>query len=110
MEIPTEILYPVQAALEQWTDQREIHADDLEDVLVFILHLRTVLVKLGMTCQGFQCRQKNGQTLLTVKAHESDTPLVAFVTGPNPTGCMRRFLSLFEQDKLPWTRDRYPWI
>lgn len=110
MDIPTEVLYPVQAALEQWTDQREIHADDLEDLLVFILHLRTVLVKLGMSTQGFQCRQKNGQTLLTVKVHEGQTPLVAFVTAANPTSCMVRFRSLLEHDKLPWTRDKYPWI
>lgn len=110
MEIPTEYLYPVQAAMEQWEDQRILSAVDLENLLLFVLYVPKVLSQLGMRHQGFVCRQKQGQHLLTVKVREGETPLVVFVTSDTPTGCMVRFLDLLERDKLSWVKDRYPWI
>lgn len=110
MEIPTEYLYPVQASMEQWEDQRVLPAVDLENMLLFLLYVPKVLSQFGMTYQGFVCRQKRDQTLLTVKAREGETPLVVFVTSNNTTGCMVRFLDLLESDKLSWVKDRYPWI
>jgi hypothetical protein len=110
MDIGEEILYPVQAALEQWTDQRVIGAVDLENLLLFVLYVPKVLSQIGLRYQGFVSRQKNGQTLLTVKATEGETPLIVFVTSDTTTGCMVRFLDLLEHDRLSWVRDRYPWI
>jgi hypothetical protein len=110
MDINPTLLAPVQAALEQWTDNRVIHADDLEDLLLYILHVHSVFVNSGLVYMGSVFRQKEGQTLLTVKAVEGTTPLVVFITAGNPTSCIRRFWDLWHNDKVPWVRDRYPWI
>lgn len=109
MEIATKFLYPVQAAMEQWTDGRVIDAADLESLLLFMLYVPKVLSQFGIKYGGHVARQKNGQTLLTVKAKEGDTPLVVFVTSDTTMGCMARFLDLLESDRLTWVRDRYPW-
>lgn len=110
MNIPDTVLYPVQASMEQWTDQRVIEAADLETLLLFMLYVPYILSQSGITFMGHVCRQKQGQVLMTVKARESLTPLVVFVTSDTPVGCMHRFLDLMENDKLTWVKDRYPWI
>lgn len=109
MNIPEEYLYPIQASMEQWSDARVIDAIDLENLLLFLLYVPKVLSQLGITYHGLVARQKQGQTLLTVKAREKDTPLVVFVTAGSTIGCMTRFLDLMEKDRLTWVRDRYPW-
>ena len=110
MEIPTEYLYPVQAALEQWTDGRVIDGVDLETLLLFVLYVPKVFSQLGIKIQGHAFRQKQGQTLLTIKAFEGETPLVVFITAASTISCMHRFLGLLERDKLTWVRDKYPWV
>lgn len=110
MDILQEYTYEIEAALEQWTDQRVITALELQDLLLFLLYVPKVLSQSGVRMDGFTCRQKNGQRLLTVKAKEDGTPLVAFVTAASTTSCMSRFLNLLEDDKLTWVKDRYPWI
>lgn len=109
MEIDTNILYPVEAAIEQWTDQRVIEALDLQTLLLFVLYVPKVLSQTGVRFDGYVARQKQGQILLTVKAKENGTPLVVFVTAPTTIACMSRFLDLLEDDRLSWVRDRYPW-
>lgn len=110
MHIEPEVLHPVQAALEQWTDERIIRAGDLENLLLFFLYVPKVLSQIGMRYQQHSCRQKNGQTLLTIKVREGDTPLIVFVTSDTTIGCMTRFLDLLEDDRLNWVKDRYPVI
>lgn len=109
MEIPTNYLYPLQASMEQWDDTRIIGPTDLESMLLFWLYMPNVLSQNGLQYRGAIFRQKEQQTLLTVKVVESGTPLVVFITSNNSTGCMVRFWNLFEDDKLSWVRDRYPW-
>jgi hypothetical protein len=109
VNIPDEVLYPLEAAMEQWTDARVIPAEDLQDLLLFVLKMPFVLSQFGMRLGGFSCRQKHTQTLMTVKVQEGDIPLVAFITANSTIGCMARFLSLFEDDKLTWSKDKYPW-
>jgi len=108
--VPTDVLYPVQASLEQWTDQRVMLADDLEDTLLFIVHLSRILVNIGHRLCGYQFRQKNGQWLMTIKVRSGDLPLVVFVTASTPSSCMSRFIDLYENDRLTWIQDKYPWI
>lgn len=109
MELPTNCLYPVQEALEQWTDQRTIDAADAETLLLFVLYGPSILSQSGKRWCGYVCRQKGDQVLLTLKAKENETPLVVFITADTTIGCMSRFFSLFEDDRLKWVRDRYPW-
>jgi hypothetical protein len=96
--------------MEQWTDSRVIGSIDLENLLLFMLYVPKVLSQNNYRYNGHVVRQKNGQTLLTVKVHEGETPLVVFITSDTPTGCMVRFWDLFEHDRLTWVKDRYPWI
>lgn len=110
MNIPQEILYELGAAMEQWTDARVISTLHLENLLMFYIYTPEVLSQFGIQLLGHSWRQKNGQTLLTVKVKEKDTPLVGFITSDTPIGCMVRFLDLLEDDRLNWVRDRYPWI
>jgi hypothetical protein len=110
VQIPEDVIYPLQAAMEQWTDQRVISAEDLEDLLLFVLYMPKVTSRMGVKLQGFTCRQKQGQYLMTIKAKEEGVPLVVFITGESTIGCMSRFLNLWERDRLSWTKDRYPWI
>lgn len=109
MHIPDNSLYPVLAAMEQWTDKRVIDDVDLQNLLLFLLCVPKALSQNGTNLKGFSCRQKNNQTLLTVKGWEGETPLVVFITSATPIGCMGRFLALMEDDRLTWVKDRYPW-
>lgn len=110
MEIPTEYLYPVQAAMEQWEDGRVIGSVDLENLLLFVTYGQKVLSQSHTTLDGFVFRRKLDQWLLSVKAHEGETPLVVFITSDTTTGCIVRFWDLYENDRLKWVKDRYPWI
>jgi hypothetical protein len=109
-KIPEEFLFPVQAALEQWTDQRVIRDDALESLLLFECYLHGILYQSGVRLDGYVFRQKQGQWLLTIKAHQGETPLVVFITSDNPTSCRSKFLDLLEDERLTWVRDKYPWI
>lgn len=110
MSIPQESIYAVQAAMEQWSDQRVILADDLEDLLLFWRYVPNALSQLGMRLLGFQLRQRDGQYLLTVKVAQGSTPLVTFLTAASTMGCVRLFVSQLDDDRLSWHRDKYPWI
>jgi hypothetical protein len=107
MDVPNNVDLELSAALEQWTDQRLITADDLYDVLALMVHHHAVFVNSGHTLSGFSFRQQPTQWLLTVKVKETGTPLVVFVSGENPTGCVRRFFNLYTSDRLSWVRDKY---
>lgn len=107
MDVPNKVDLELSAALEQWTDQRVISADDLYDLLALMVHHHLVFVNSGHSLTAFSFRQKSDQWLLTVKVKESGTPLVVFVSGENPTGCVRRFFNLYVGDKLSWVRDKY---
>jgi hypothetical protein len=107
MDVPQNVDLELSAALEQWTDQRLIDADDLYDLLALMVHHHLVFVNSGHSLTGFSFRQKADSWLLTVKVKESGTPLVVFVTADNPTGCVRRFFNLYCNDRLSWVRDKY---
>lgn len=109
MNIPESCIYELEAAMEQWSDNRVIHVDDLEDLLLFLLYMPKVFSQSQMRFAGFSCRQKQGQWLLTVKATENSIPLVGFVTASTPTGCVTQFVRLLENDRLHWAKDKYPW-
>lgn len=108
MDIDLTYLGPVQAALEQWTDQRVIEDADLESLLLLACYGRSILFKNGYILKAWGVRQKGDQQLLHVKVTESGTPLVVFLTGETTTSCVRRFWDLYEDDRLTWVRDKYP--
>lgn len=109
MSLTTDYRYEIEAATEQWTDMRLLHVDDLDDLLFFWLYVPKVLSQFGMRLGGHQLRRKDGSYLLTVKVHQGDVPLVAFLTAPTTTGCMRLFVHQLENERVKWVRDKYPW-
>lgn len=108
MSLSTQAEYEVAAALEQWTDQRVIHADDLETLLLWWLYVPNELSQFGFKLRGFTFRQREGMWLLTVKVEESGAPLVVFLTSATTTGCIRLFVSQLAGDRLSWVRDKFP--
>ena len=109
MNIVESCTYEIQAAMEQWTDHRVIHGDDLEDLLTFWIYLPRILSQLGMRYRGYQLRQRDGTWLLVAKATQGDVPLVVFLSSATPTGCVRLFVTQLIEDRLNWTKDKYPW-
>lgn len=109
MSIDEKYLDEVAAAMEQWTDMRVLHVDDLEDLVLFWCYVPKALSQLGIRFKGYQLRQRDGQYLLMVKGSQNDTPLVVFLTSATTTGCVRLFVSQLEGDRLNWVRDKYPW-
>jgi hypothetical protein len=107
MDFPHQVDLELCAALEQWTDKRVISDDDLYDLLAFCLYQKSILVNSGFTPTGFSCSQRNGQTLLALKAKQGDTQLVVFVTANDTMGCVRKFWDLWIHDKLTWVKDKY---
>lgn len=110
MNIPDDVLYEVEAAIEQWEDKRVIDDQDLEDLLYFCIYAKRVFSQNGWEFQGWVCRQQGEQVVITVKAKEGDTPLVAFITSQTTISGIRQFWRLWEDDRLRWSRDKYPWI
>ncbi|MGB7033874.1 MAG: hypothetical protein WBF29_20740 [Syntrophobacteria bacterium] len=110
MSVDSQVTQELEAAMEQWTDMRVMHVDDLYDLLLFHSYGQKVLSQNGLTLMGHQVRRKNGQWLLTVKVTQNDTPLIAYITSGTPTGCIRLFVTQLETDRLRWSQDRYPWI
>lgn len=109
MSIDTNVIKELQAATDQWTDGRVIHKDDLVDLLMLHTYGQKVFSQFGLGLAGWVLRQRNGETLLTVKVSEGGTPLVAFITSATPTGCVSKLFDLLERDKLVFARDKYPW-
>ena len=110
MYLSEDLWYEVEAATEQWTDSRVVNQEDLEHLLFFWYYMPKAFSQNKMKFLGCVFRQKGDQWLMTVKAKENSTPLVVFVTSGTTTGCMRRFISLVEDDRVAWVRDKYPWI
>lgn len=96
-----------QSVLSGWTDHRIV--DDLwVDLHIwFFMHLYADLAKAGMVLNGMTFSEKYGSWLLVVKVSQDKVPLVAFVSGKNPTSCMRQCRDLLRNGGVNWTRDKY---
>ena len=79
-----------------------------EDILMFVLYLQDVTSQFGLGVSSYGVRLRGDNCLMTVKAQENGTPLVAFITSATPRGCMEKFMDLLYQGALKWQRDKYP--
>jgi hypothetical protein len=109
MAIDEQVLYPIEAACEQWDDNRVMHVDDLVDLVLWIGYGQKVISQNGMRLKGFQLRQRDDLWLLSVKVVEAGVPLVGFWSAANPMGCISMLLRHLEEDRVRWNRDKYPW-
>lgn len=109
MDILEQVTYEVQAATEQWTDERMKEGQDLDDLLIFWVYLPNVLSQLGFRYKGYQLRQTRDSWLLVVKVTDGTVPLVVFETAGTPMGCIRMFVRQLNDDRITWNKDKYPW-
>lgn len=110
MELETKVLDGVYNIIERAQDENDNDRQLVEDLLTFCIYGHTVLSQFDMGLCGYTFRHNRVNVLLTVKVLESDTPLVAFITATNATGCVSKFLDLLFASKVKWQRDKYPWI
>lgn len=110
MSVSTPTSYALEAAMEQWTDMRVMHVDDLYDLLLFHHYIQKEFSQNGLDYWGHQFRRKEGMWLLTVKVSQGKTPLVVFLSSATTTGCIRLFVRQLEEERLRWVRDRYAWF
>jgi hypothetical protein len=89
-------------------DARTIQS--VKDILLWSYYGPEVLSQFGMGCHGWIFRQYRTHVLMTVKAVESGTPLVAFVSGSSTIGCVEQMFDLLFSERLKWQKDKYPWI
>lgn len=95
------------AALEQWTDTRIVDPSWVDVHIWFFLHAYADLAEHSLVMHGFSLRESYAGWLLVVKATQDDVPLVAFVSGENPTSCMRQFRRGLRETKVNWTKDKF---
>lgn len=86
------------------------YLDEVWDLLLWSHYGQDVFSQFGYGVYAWNFRQSNGTTRLTIKAHESGIPLVAFVTCASPRGCVEQMFCLLENNRLKWQKDRYPSI
>ena len=61
----------------------------------------------GLVYRGMSVNYRGWSTLLVVKVARDMTPLVAFVTERDTTGCMRTFLRMFAERRVEWKEDKF---
>jgi len=110
MSIETNPNYILEQIKDNWPPTCELHIESAMDILEFVEYGHFVLSQFGMGLKGHSIRQRNGSYLLTVKVAEEGVPLVGFVTGHTPTGCISKFLDLLEKSEIKWAKDKYPVI
>lgn len=110
MNIGDKATIGVDHILKQAVEYGGEYSNDVEDLLLLYQYGQEVHSQNGLGLCGFSFRQKNGNTLMTIKVMESGVPLVAFVTAHTPTGCVARYWQMFVGDRLNWRKDQYPWI
>lgn len=89
-------------------DRDKDYVDMVWDILLWSTYGQDVLSQFGYGVYAWNFRQQNGTTRLCVKAIESGVPLVAFVSGATPTGCIEQMFGMLERGTLRWQKDKYP--
>ncbi|NIS79710.1 MAG: hypothetical protein GTO14_05770 [Anaerolineales bacterium] len=105
---------PVASRVEKWLDrlfdEEPASLNECRTFVLFHMFLPEIMSSYGLGLDGYVFRQRNSDVTLTVKVHEGDTPLVAFTTSADTTGCMMVFLRSLEGSRIRWIRDKYPWF
>lgn len=104
---------PVSTRVEKFLDRLfEEDPSALNTVrtyVLFHLFLQEIMSSYQLALDGCVFRQCHSQVTMTVKVREGDTPLVAFTSAADTTGCMMLFLRALEGSRVRWMRDKYPW-
>jgi hypothetical protein len=110
MSVDDRVEQRLESLIDKLCDRDKESIEYVEDLLRWGLYGQDVFSQFGLGLSGFVFRQRNGSTLLTVKATEAGVPLVAFVTSATTRGCVEQMFDLLYAGRLKWQRDKYPWI
>lgn len=97
----------VEAALEQWQDNRLISREDIRVWYEFNNYLVNLAEADGWTYDGQSFTKKEPMSTLVVRGTHGNIPHVAFTSGRTATECMRSFLRKMREGWLEWSVDRY---
>ena len=96
-----------QESLTQWKDARIVNAEWVDAWVWLWMHSYADFSQFSVELDGVSFREKHGDWLMVLKAHEGETPLVAFITSKNPTRCVLKARNFLRNGGLNWTRDKY---
>jgi hypothetical protein len=82
--------------------------EDTYDILLWSHYGRQVFSQYGYGVYSWNFKLETSCVTLVIKAQESGTPLVAFVTSATTTSCIEKAMDLVEKGALKWMRDKYP--
>lgn len=102
-----EVVERFDEALEGWTDERFVSADEIRTMTMFNMYLVNLADHAGWTYRGHSWKESDYLGCLVVKATIDDLPYVVFTNAKTPIASMRIFLRKLEADFLEWVPDRY---
>lgn len=94
-------------ALESWDDHRIVDRLWVDLHIWLFLHSYADLAQSSLVLYGLNFRESPAGWLLVVKVRQGEVPLVGFISGKNPTSCIRQFRECVRNDKMKWSRDKY---
>lgn len=101
------IIEYLQTIETTYTDARVVSEQEHRALVWFFLYGQNVFSQIGHDWRGASFRQQETMCLLTVKGGTADTPLVAYISGHNPIGCVLTFCKRWHADTVEWHHDRY---
>lgn len=103
----TEYVKQFEKALEGWTDQRFVGADDIKTMAMFIMYLVNLADGKDWVYRGHSWKESDYLGCLVVKGVVNGVPSVAFTSAATPVAGMRIFLRKMDADFLEWVPDKY---
>lgn len=96
--------------IDRVADKDKEYIDEVWDLLMWSHYGQDAFSQFGYGVYAWNFRQLNGSCRLTIKAVESSVPLVAFISGATPRGCVEQMFGSLERGTLKWQKDKYPGI
>lgn len=110
MALDTKYEQRLNVLIDRVGNREPEYVDEVWDLLLWSHYGQECFSQFGYGVYGWNFRQLNGSTRLTIKAVESGVPLVAFITSATPRGCIEQMFGMLEAGRLKWQKDRYPAI
>lgn len=96
-----------EQALQGWTDDRFVSAEDIRTHAMFLVYLVNLADDDGWVYRGHSWKESEYLGCLVVKAVVDGVPSVVFTNAKTPTASMRIFLRKLEGEFLEWVPDKY---
>ena len=94
-------------ALEQWSDERFVTREQIDDLSMFSLYLVNLSEDDGWSYYGHSYKRGSPMGCLVVKADIEGVPQVVFTSGRTYPACVRIFLRKLREGWLEWREDKF---